>query len=56
MKPVADATPNVVKSDKEWRDQLSRAEYAVLREAATERPWTGEYTDTKTVGVYRCRA
>jgi peptide-methionine (R)-S-oxide reductase len=56
MKPVTGATPKIVKSDQEWREQLSRQEYAVLREAATERPWTGEYTDTKTVGVYRCRA
>jgi peptide-methionine (R)-S-oxide reductase len=56
MKPVVGATPKVVKSDSEWRSQLSREEYAVLRQAATERPWTGEYTDTKTVGVYRCRA
>src|SRR3954447_2604772 len=46
----------VEKSDAEWREQLSREEYAVLRKAGTERAFTGEYTDTKTVGVYRCRA
>ena len=44
------------KSDQEWRETLTRQEYAVLRKAATERPFTGEYVDTKTVGVYRCRA
>jgi peptide-methionine (R)-S-oxide reductase len=46
----------VEKSDEEWREQLSRAEYEVLRKAGTERAFVGEYTDTKTVGVYRCRA
>ena len=56
MKPVVGATPKVVKSDEEWRSQLNKDEYAVLRRAATERPWTGEYTDTKTNGIYECRA
>jgi len=46
----------VQKTDAEWREQLTKDEYAVLRKAGTERPFTGEYTDTKTVGVYRCRA
>jgi peptide-methionine (R)-S-oxide reductase len=56
MEPVVGATPRVVKSNKEWREQLSPSEYAVLREAGTEPAWTGKYTDTKTTGVYQCRA
>jgi len=43
-------------SEEEWRKRLTPAEYRVLRQAGTEAPFTGEYTDTKTVGVYRCRA
>ena len=46
----------VTKSDEEWRSELSPEEYAVLRQAGTEAPFRGEYTDTKTTGVYRCRA
>jgi peptide-methionine (R)-S-oxide reductase len=46
----------VTRTDAEWREQLTPEEYAVLRKAGTEAPFTGEYTDTKTEGVYRCRA
>jgi peptide-methionine (R)-S-oxide reductase len=49
-------TYRVDRSDAEWRDRLSPEEYHVLREAGTEKPWAGEYVDTKTEGVYRCRA
>jgi peptide-methionine (R)-S-oxide reductase len=46
----------VQKTDEQWRAELTPEEYAVLRQAGTERPWTGEYNETKTQGVYSCRA
>ena len=55
MKPT-DRSYAVDRSEEEWRAALSPEEYAVLRQAGTERPYTGEYTDAKTVGVYACRA
>lgn len=43
-------------AESEWKDRLTPQEYHVLREAGTEAPFVGEYTDTETVGVYQCRA
>lgn len=52
-----DGTPyEVVRDEDAWREQLTPFEYHVLREAGTEPAFTGEYVDTKTEGVYSCRA
>ncbi|MEU3791237.1 peptide-methionine (R)-S-oxide reductase MsrB [Streptomyces fructofermentans] len=47
---------DIEKPDEQWRAELTPVEYRVLRKAATEPAFTGEYTDTKTKGVYSCRA
>jgi peptide-methionine (R)-S-oxide reductase len=52
----SDRTYPVDKTEQQWREELSPAEYQVLRQAGTERPFVGEYTDTKAEGVYACRA
>jgi peptide-methionine (R)-S-oxide reductase len=46
----------VALDDAEWRRRLTPQEYAVLRQAGTERAFTGEYWDDHTEGVYACRA
>jgi len=49
-------TYDVTKTDQEWALELNPQEFAVLRQAGTERAWTGELLDEKRSGVYRCRA
>jgi peptide-methionine (R)-S-oxide reductase len=46
----------VLKTEQEWREQLSPDAYAVLRQAATEPPWSGRYVSTKDDGTYKCAA
>ena len=43
-----------VKTDEDWRAQLTPEQFRVTREKGTERAFTGEYHDTKTSGVYTC--
>jgi methionine-S-sulfoxide reductase/methionine-R-sulfoxide reductase len=53
----ADATNDEwSRTDREWRELLSTEQYAVLREAATELPFSGEYVDTDDDGLYHCAA
>jgi peptide-methionine (R)-S-oxide reductase len=46
----------VEKSEQEWREQLTPAQYDVLRKAGTEAPFTGEYVHHKDDGSYHCAA
>jgi len=54
---MTDGQPrDVPTTEEEWRVRLSAEEFRVLRQAGTERPWTGEYVSTTTPGTYHCRA
>ena len=43
-------------NESELKSRLDPLSYEVLRNAATERPFTGEFTDTDKIGVYKCKA
>ena len=44
----------VTKTEQEWKAELSPEQYEITRKKGTERPFTGEYHDSKEQGVYRC--
>jgi peptide-methionine (R)-S-oxide reductase len=46
--------PKVVKTDEEWRKQLSSDQYQVTRQAGTERAFSGKYDEFSQAGLYRC--
>src|SRR5262245_49942960 len=46
--------PKIEKTEQEWREQLTPEQYAVTREAGTERAFTGPYVEEKGEGMYRC--
>ena len=49
-------TEKLMKSEEDWRGELSPEQYAVLRQQSTERPFTGKYVNSKAEGVYICAA
>ena len=54
MSDTKTMTGKVEKSEAEWRKELTPMQYAVLREKATERPFSGEYEHEQTPGTYTC--
>lgn len=46
----------VIKTEDEWKEQLSFAAYRVLREEGTELPFINEYNNNKKQGIYSCAA
>ena len=51
---AAKPAPEIQKSDEQWRQELTREQYQVLRRGHTEPPFTGEYVRTKKNGSYCC--
>jgi peptide-methionine (R)-S-oxide reductase len=51
---AAGAPPEIQKSDEQWREELTRGQYQVLRRGHTEPPFTGKHVRTKENGSYCC--
>jgi len=45
-----------IKTEEEWRAQLTPEQYRIARQKGTERPFTGQYHDSKETGIYKCAA
>lgn len=54
MKKDTAMTNKVVKTDAEWRKELTEMQYYVTRQKGTERPFSGKYWDYKIPGIYSC--
>ena len=47
-------TEKIQKSESEWKEKLTDEQFQICRKKGTERPFSGEYYETKTNGTYRC--
>jgi peptide-methionine (R)-S-oxide reductase len=48
------SSEKIAKTDEEWRSELSDEQFHVLRQKGTERPFTGQYWNSKDTGLYVC--
>ena len=47
-------TDKISKNDKEWQEQLSPEQFRICRKKGTEQAFSGNYWDTKEIGIYQC--